>query len=591
MRMFTISMRSLAFLIIAACGSVGARPPDAGSGSDAGSDAPPGGTGAVERLDWRTMRGAPIATRSVTLPAAGLFSLSGDGFVTSACQSQNAPGCAFTWRDLSGIAGTQRDHLGRVTSIAISPDGKLAQLVALDAIESCNDGQGISQVSRGTLQLLDLVTAAVRFALPLRSDSFGVQGFTPLADWFFTSPLAGTACSSSGTTYRSTTAPFGPPAGLDSTEQFIQAVDGHRWVVARRINNRDDLGIADPLTQGSYQSLAGGDPDAFFDVTQGWVHVYQGFADLVRTVVSVPPAGPQLQTAVVADEDWHPFGARGRWIRVCGLPQPTGAETFRDCRVIDAQGEIGPVNFRITFAATRADDAVLLDSGAIVFVGPSDDGSPAVQRLVFATGRRDVLHPGDGALQPLGDGAAALVRQGKSAWLVDAQHDELVAEHLTQVAVVPPLLARALGRSPGRQDDVAILVSSPSAGQFSLAILDVRTRRLATVTDGLFFTVPAGAPLSFSDTCGQPWTTRVGGTVIEGLFQGPRQLFFVEEGMPETLWLLPIDLSGPPRRLAQLTGNPIMCHTPLASPDGRRVGFAEDSADGTTTQITLSTDP
>ena len=79
----------------------------------------------------------------------------------------------------------------------------------------------------------------------------------------------------------------------------------------------------------------------------------------------------------------------------------------------------------------------------------------------FVTGRREVLHPGDASLQPMGDGAAVLVRQGGSAWLVDVQHDELVAEHLTQVAVVPALLARALGRGPGRQDDVAILVIRP----------------------------------------------------------------------------------------------------------------------------------
>ena len=156
---------------------------------------------------------------------------------------------------------------------------------------------------------------------------------------------------------------------------------------------------------------------------------------------------------------------------------------------------------------------------------------------------------------------------------------------------MPQLASRALGRSPGRQDDVAVLVSSPGAGQFSLAILDVRTRRLATVTDGLYFTVPSGAPLSLGDTCGQPWTTRTGGTVLEGMFQRPQRLFFVEDGAPATLWVLPIDLSAPPRRLAQLTGNPITCHTPLTSPDGRRVGFAQDSVDGTTTRITLSDEP
>jgi hypothetical protein len=600
-------MRYLPLLILAGCGDdVGRAVPDARAADARRTDAPaadappidappidappidaPPTVAGVERLDWRTVRGAPIATSAVTLPSASLFSVSGGGFAASRCQSP--PGCAFTWYDLSGTPGTQRDHMARVTTIAISPDGRQTQLVALDAIETCNDGQSIFQVSRGTLRLLDLATGAASFELPLRTNVIGVQGFTPLSDWLFTSPISGTACGSTTTEYRSTTSPFAPPQGLDATDQFVQQVDARHWLVARRVNNRDDFGVADPLTSGSFQSLAGGDPDPFFDLTQRWVHVYQGFADLVRTVVSIPPTGPLRQTTVVSDQDWHSFGARGRWIRVCGLPKPSGAENFRDCRVIDAQGELAPVDFRIIFALSRADDAVLLNSGAIVFVGPTDDGSPAVQRLAFATGRREILHAGDGALQSLGDGAGALLLQSGSAWLIEAAHEELVADKVSQVVTVPQPLARALGRSPGRQDDLAVLVSSTSPGRFTLAILDVRTRRLATVTDNLYFTGQPGGPFSFDDHCGQPWTTRNGGTVPEGLFQQPQQLFFVEQGTPATLWLLPIDLSAPPRRLAPL-GSPALCHSPLASPDGRRVGFAEDSADGTTARITLSSD-
>ena len=79
--------------------------------------------------------------------------------------------------------------------------------------------------------------------------------------------------------------------------------------------------------------------------------------------------------------------------------------------------------------------------------------------------------------------------------------------------------------------------------------------------------------------------------MLEGAFQHPQRLFFVEQGTPATLWLLPIDLSAPPRRLAELTSGPASCHAPLTSPDGRRVGFAENGADGTTTQITLSSEP
>jgi hypothetical protein len=506
--------------------------------------------------------------------------------VTSECQ--NAPGCGFTWRDLSGASAVQRDHLARAANPSISPDGRQAQLMGLDAIENCSDSVGNFQVSRGTLRLLDLATGTARFEIALRTNLTTVQGFTPLGDWFFTSPIDGTACSSIRTEYLSTTSPFVPPAGLEATDAFVQEADAQRWIVARKVNNHDDLGLADPRTKGSFQSLAGGDPDPFFDLTQGWVHVYQGFAQLVRTVVSSPPAGPLHPTAVADDEDYQSFGARGRWVRLCGLPKPTGNETFRNCRVIDAQGQRAPLDFRVTFALTRQDDAVLLTSGAIVFVGPTDDGSPAVQRIEFATGKRDILAPGDpgnGALLSLGDGAAALLIQGGAARLIDARRDEGVAEHVAQVVTVPQLTARALGRSPGRQDDLAVLVSSTGANQFTLSILDVRTRRVATLTDNLFFT---GSPFA-NDRCGQPWTTRSAGSVIEGVFEQPQQLFFVEQGATATLWVLPIDLSAPPRRLAAL-GDPVLCHAPLVSPDGRRVGFAEDSADGATTKITLSSD-
>src|SRR4029078_12456635 len=96
----------------------------------------------------------------------------------------------------------------------------------------------------------------------------------------------GTACSSSTTGFLSATSPFAPPPGLDATDQFVQAVDARRWVVLR---SGPDLGLADPLTPGSFRSLSGDDPDPFFDVTQGWVHVYLGFDDLARDVRSLRP--------------------------------------------------------------------------------------------------------------------------------------------------------------------------------------------------------------------------------------------------------------------------------------------------------------
>src|SRR5258705_2506597 len=97
MRTFTISMWYLPFLLVAACGDNARALPDAGSVPDASADsgaplpdAPPIEEVPVPlvRLDWRTTRGAPIATSAVTLQAATMFPVSGHGFVTqSECQN------------------------------------------------------------------------------------------------------------------------------------------------------------------------------------------------------------------------------------------------------------------------------------------------------------------------------------------------------------------------------------------------------------------------------------------------------------------------------------------------------------------------
>jgi hypothetical protein len=99
------------------------------------------------------------------------------------------------------------------------------------------------------------------------------------------------------------------------------------------------------------------------------------------------------------------------------------------------------------------------------------------------------------------------------------------------------------GRVPGRQDDIAALVQSTDGVRFTLAFLDTRTRRLAT---------------------------------------------FVERSKVPSVWVVPIDLSSPPRRLAELTGDPSLCHAPLASSDGHHIGFTETSQGGTTARITVT---
>jgi hypothetical protein len=220
-----------------------------------------------------------------------------------------------------------------------------------------------------------------------------------------------------------------------------------------------------------------------------------------------------------------------------------------------------------------------------VFVGPTGAGDRAVQRIDLATGRRELLHAGDGRLRPLGDGAAALLVQGNSAWLIEADREELLADDVSHVLTTPA----PRRRQPVRQDDLAVLALSTDGGSFTLRVLDLRTRRLATLSDRLYHAPRLDHPFAHDD-CGQAWTARRAGAVGEGLLQDGRHLFFVEpqtETGPATMWVVPVDLSAPPRRVADLAGHPVGCHAPLASPDGARLAFAEDGFDGQT-RITIA---
>jgi hypothetical protein len=253
--------------------------------------------------------------------------------------------------------------------------------------------------------------------------------------------------------------------------------------------------------------------------------------------------------------------------------------------VVDALGELAPVNFAVAVTPARRGGAVMLRD-AVVLIGTGADGTDELQRIQLATGAREVLHHGAGELTVLGDGAAVLFVQDGVAWLIEDGREEEVARRVSRVITAPSLTPPLPPRAPTRQDDLAMLLSAGDAGHTTLAVLDVRTRRLATVTDDVFGTTGPDTGFDFDDGCGQPWTTRTGGAVFEGLSQDPRYLFFVELGQAPSLWLLPIDLSAPPRRLATLA-DPARCHAPLASPDGGRVGFAEDGADGGA-RVTLS---
>jgi hypothetical protein len=579
--LFLCSLSLLLCTLTSACGDNSPEPeqpgPDAGPGGPDGplpDGPPPPPSKDLVRLDWRTTRGAPYPTTTADIPFSELFALSDNSFVTrSGCLDMK--GCTYAWRDLAGAELMRKERMTNVTSSIVSPDGRRALLVAMQGdMEACDDGELIHQVARGLLQVLDLATGAVGFELDLRTNLWSSPAFTPDSDYAFAAPIDGAACIAASTGHRAVAAPYAPPPGLPATAQFIFLIDLRRWVVFFDHN----LGIVDPLVAGSFTVIAES-PDRY-ELTRGWVNAFYGFGELAQEVVSIAPDGARKQTTF-RDEDWFAFGSTGRWIRVCRALNPSLG--YRDCRVADALGQAPSRDFRVSVAADHPDDAVLLAAGAVVFVGPTPEGARAVQRIDLVTGAREVLHPGIGELRALGDGEAALLIQGTTAWLIDADREEKVADNVNHVLTNYRLPFSTFHR----QDELAVIAISKDSARFTLAFLDVRTRRLATVTDRLSFSPRRGVPFFFFDNCSQPWTTRHGGRVVEGLVQPPQQLYFVEEGTPATMWLVPVNLSSPPRRLGELSGNPASCHTPFGSPSGARFGFSEDLT-GQTTRVQLS---
>lgn len=521
----------------------------------------------LARLDWTTTRGEPLATHTFTAPPAELFAL-GDASVVlrDGCDGL---GCTYTWRDDDGAPTARHERLLATTLSTVSSDGRRALLLAADEVALCDRDGARFSVARGRLQLLDLATGAAELDLALRTNAWTATAFTPDDRFFFAAPIDDGQCIASRLEYRATRAPFAAPPALGAGAELVDVVDDHRWIVIAG----GRLLVVDPDAPDRSTVLSDGGDD--FDATGGWIHAYAGPHTLVHDILSIAPDGTQRTTPIVVDDDWFATQSFGRWARVCGRPSPDG---FRPCRVVDLLGEAPPRDVRVAHAPERRDDAVLLAAGALVYVGPAGNGQRALFRLDFATGAVGELARGDGRLFPLGEGDAALFLHDGVLLLVEAQREEQVAAGVTTVLTTPrePFVPKR----GTRQRDIAWIGIATPERTLRLLALDVRTHRLALLSERAHVTARAG------DDCGQPGATRHGGGRLDGLIQDATQLYFVEEGEPATLYVLPIDLSAPPRRLATVTDADAACRPPLSSPDGARLGFLEDTVDGARVTLT-----
>jgi len=96
---------------------------------------------------------------------------------------------------------------------------------------------------------------------------------------------------------------------------------------------------------------------------------------------------------------------------------------------------------------------------------------------------------------------------------------------------------------------------------------------VARVTDQLFFNPPFNAPFTADTQCSAPGFLRSLGPPAASASQPGRFIHFTSFGpaaQPKLhVFVVPSDLSAPPRRIAEL--EPDQCAPPLVSPSGRRL--------------------
>jgi hypothetical protein len=549
--------------------------PDADTGDARGDGGMPP-PHAITRLDWTAQRGAPLPTTDVVVAERNVFAAHASGFVTyRGCDPMS--GCDYDWYDASGTLVRSRDDLMGIYATTVSPDASHMLVVARQAIEDCGPGPSRPTVVTGALQLIELASGVASFEQMIRSNIWSVTAFSDRSTWFRTDPIPDGVCGADPGVWRSLASPhaISPLVAADPSLVVMAEVAPTRWLVHRN----GVVGVANPAVTGSFV----GWNDAIDDVraTAGWAHAYDGFGDTTERIQSVAPDGTQIMRPAPDDRIWRGREAWGRWVVLCQDSDITRG--IRPCRVLDVTGALADRELEIRIDA-RPGVAFLGRGAAVAAINLAPDGARQLERVDLETGARQVVATGAGTLHPLGDGDAVIFKSDAGALLVEADREtELVAGPLDQVLTSPEPPGGAL---PVRQRDVAVIVQSPGVTEHTLHVFDLATRRLATLSRTTYFAPHRPEPL-LADDCGQPWAMRSAGSLAEQYLQSARWLWFLEyppaSGERYPLWVLPLDLSAPPRRLGGIDPNPVYCHAPLASPDGGLIVLDVDRFDGVST--------
>lgn len=510
-------------------------------------------------VDWRLVRGAPYTGRTLGLFEGAPFALSDDGFALATRCDGGA--CDYVWRDDDGTITAQQPNLAPVATGMVSRDGHVASVLRLDARAPCVRSDGsTTQRFAGDWRLVDVFSGATLQQQPVTTSDFIDRSFTQEGQLARLNLLDPVACEAFAPVYRATQAPYAASPLLEGepiTTWLEAELRAGRAVLSRPPASLE-LAFMDARAPATPLSSAVTD----FSVDGDFVHVFEGWP--ARELVSADALTGTVRRATLpfAESDWFPAPAADRYAVFSSHALESGRQPFL---FVDGRGEhpqrqviVGRFEGRRTLAlAPRAGFAVFYDADA-----------ESLMRLDLASGVTEALEAPPGVLHAVGDGQGVVVSSREALWV-------LGPGVRAQVPGRPLAVIDAAGmggaKSLPQNQTALLLTSSPSGGEVWLTAWHVPTGRLVRLTDSLFFNPPFEAPAAAAARCEAPGFVRVAGAPIESALQDSAWLHFTEfvpaAAPKQRLFVMPVDLSAPPRLLAEVPSG--QCGTPLRAPGGR----------------------
>lgn len=516
--------------------------------------------GGVVFLDWLNERGAPLAPVVEAEVTGRAFALSDERWaVESDC---DAGACTYTW--YSGPGTVVRRHVGLapVATDSVSPDGtKFAAIEVTDRFV-CTAMGASAPLVEGQWGLYDGLTGERLVSHgPLVGDpGLIASAFTRHGTVVRRERIDRRTCEQVETTPLLTTPPYTVPdalAGAPSDPGFPPYVEDDtadgRLIVTGRVGLSMPLGFVQPRQPGSYVQLEA--DHQTFRASGGFLHVLGGWP-LTRVASLAPGAALGRSASLPSSEAFFNVAVFSRqFVMACAQERPGE----RRCDAVDGAGVRPP-------RTTRTGPALPAVAGALELAAYSTpDGG--VEQLDLATGTRLAVPVPATTVRTVGIGEGFLLSSVDRAWGLTRGAPFPLGERVRA-------LLRGATQVDQPQSDVVFVVSSNDTGSRTfLDVWNVREGRVARVTDQLVFNPPANGPFTADTSCSAPGFLRSLGAPEASASQPGRFIHFtsfVPSAQPKIhVFVMPSDLSSPPRRIAEL--DPDQCSPPLISPNGRRL--------------------